>query len=274
MWKRYGWMAVLSAVVLGTVGCQPDEPVDFETRLEAVTTTLEAKLNDLPEGQQPDLEDDLAALDQLVREESGTSPENAARALLRKVSVQLFYLEDKKAGEFTLKDLVARFPGTPAGEKAERMLASLQIQAGLVPGAWFPDFAVEDLSGAPLHLGSFRGQVLLVDFWATWCPPCRAELPNVLAAYENYHDKGFSIVGISLDQDRSKLESFMERNGMTWPQFCDGLGWRSPLVDKYGVMSIPTTYLLDREGRIVASDLRGDALQAALSDLLDPPAGG
>ena len=108
----------------------------------------------------------------------------------------------------------------------------------------------------------------IVDFWATWCGPCVAELPNVLKAYEKHHAEGFEIIGISLDKDKAKLESFTKEKNMPWQQFFDGLFWNNKLSTKYGVNSIPATYLLDGEGKIIGKNLRGEALEAAVAKAL------
>jgi len=110
--------------------------------------------------------------------------------------------------------------------------------------------------------------LVLVDFWATWCGPCRAELPNVLKTYQKYHAKGFEIVGISLDDDQAKLTAFIKQQNMVWPQFFDGQGWQNKLAVKYGVESIPATFLLDGTGKIIGKDLRGEELDQAVGDAL------
>ena len=143
-----------------------------------------------------------------------------------------------------------------------------KVRAALVEGTTFPDFSVEDVKGNPLSISGYKGKVVLIDFWATWCGPCVAELPNVLKTYEKYHDKGFEIIGISLDQDKGGLTGFIKQNKMTWQQYFDGQVWANKLAVKYGVEAIPATYLLDGEGNIIGKDLRGAALEQAVAKAL------
>ncbi len=123
----------------------------------------------------------------------------------------------------------------------------------------------DDTAGKAIDLAEYKGKVVLLDFWATWCGPCVAELPNVLAAYEKFHGHGFEIVGISLDQDRAKLDKFVADRGMTWRQQFDGKGWKNDVAVAWGVQSIPATYLIGPDGKIAAVGLRGEQLEQKLA---------
>ena len=107
-------------------------------------------------------------------------------------------------------------------------------------------------------MANFKGKVVMVDFWATWCGPCVGEVPNVVAAYKKYHDKGFEIIGVSLDRDGDldKMKSFTKDKEMPWPQYFDGGFWTNKLAVKYGINSIPATFLLDGSGIIIAKNAR------------------
>ncbi len=114
----------------------------------------------------------------------------------------------------------------------------------------------------------FRGKILLIDFWASWCGPCRRENPNVVATYNEFKDKGFEILGVSLDKTQAAWEGAVAKDGLTWTHVSDLRGWTNEAARQYGVSSIPATFLLDREGKIVARNLRGEALRAKVAELV------
>jgi peroxiredoxin/outer membrane lipoprotein-sorting protein len=158
----------------------------------------------------------------------------------------------------------------PAGIKLRRNVAQALQQtpsyfdARLKVGARPFAFAAKDLGGATVSPAKYRGRVVLLDFWATWCGPCVEEMPTVKAAYNKHHAKGFDIVGISLDEDRSALDNFIKTQNVQWPQLFDGKGWGSAIANQYGIKAIPFTLLIGRDGKIAAVNVRGEALEPAV----------
>ncbi|MEZ4949233.1 MAG: TlpA disulfide reductase family protein [Saprospiraceae bacterium] len=131
-------------------------------------------------------------------------------------------------------------------------------------GGEAPDFTMNQVDGSPLSLSEFRGKVTLIDFWASWCGPCRRENPHVVELYEKYHGKGFEILGVSLDRSKDKWEQAIAQDGLVWKHVSDLKGWQNEVAQLYGVRSIPHTVLLDAEGKIIARGLRSKALEAEL----------
>ena len=134
-------------------------------------------------------------------------------------------------------------------------------------GAVAPLFTQNDPEGNPISLESFRGNYLLIDFWASWCGPCRKENPNVVAAYNKYHDMGFDILGVSLDDNGENWVAAIDKDGLTWPQVGDLNGWANEVGQLYGVNSIPHSILLDEDGVIIAKNLRGEDLHEKLEEV-------
>ena len=123
------------------------------------------------------------------------------------------------------------------------------------------------VDGHAVDLAKWRGKVVLVDFWATWCGPCRGDMPNVIAAYKKFHDRGFEIVGISLDRSKESLLAYVKEQGLAWPQYFDGLGWQSGMCERFGITAIPTQWLVDKKGLIRSMDARG-SLEEQVARLL------
>ena len=147
-------------------------------------------------------------------------------------------------------------------------IESAQSQAKTTgSGSIAPDISLPDPDGKTQTLSSLRGKIVLLDFWAGWCGPCRRENPNLVAAYAKYHDKGFEIFQVSLDKTKPEWLAAIKQDGLNWIHVSDLKFWSSPVARQYGVQSIPANFLLDKEGKIIGSNLRGAALGEALAKL-------
>ena len=276
--------ALLALGMVSAFGAEPLNPklpaalapsqTPIEKELQPLMAKIKAKL-DAGAQSEDALSDELKAFDALIAEHRGEQSEGVADALYAEATLyQKVILNYDKAAALLTK-VKNDYPRTQAAFAASAMLDQYElekdriaIQTRLKPGAKFPDFSETDINGAPISISKYHGKVVLVDFWATWCQPCVEELPNVLAAYAKYHDKGFEIVGISLDQNEDQMKRFIADKKITWQQYFDGKGFDSKLGQKYGVSAIPATYLIDGDGKIVARNLRGPALGHTLDRLL------
>jgi peroxiredoxin len=127
-----------------------------------------------------------------------------------------------------------------------------------------PEFSQPDINGQPVSLSSFRGKYVLLDFWASWCRPCREENPNVVAAYNQFKDKNFTVFGVSLDENKEAWQKAIDKDGLTWTHASDLQFWNNAAATLYGVQSIPANFLIDPQGNIIAQDLRGEELVKTL----------
>ena len=146
-----------------------------------------------------------------------------------------------------------------------------QIAEGKVngKGSMLADFSQPDTSGVPVSLSSLRGKYVLVDFWASWCGPCRQENPNVLAAYNKYKSKNFTVLGISLDKAKPAWIEAINMDGLTWTHISDLQGWQNSVAQQFGIFNIPQNFLIGPDGKVVAKNLRGPALERKLARLLN-----
>jgi peroxiredoxin len=148
------------------------------------------------------------------------------------------------------------------GEGEDANMTSVKI------GQEAPEFSLPDPSGKKISLSSFRGKYVLVDFWASWCKPCRMENPNVVKAYNEFKNKNFTVLGVSLDKKKEAWQDAIKTDGLSWTHVSDLQFWESAIVPLYGINSIPTNMLLDPQGKVLAIGLRGEALDAKLKELL------
>lgn len=163
------------------------------------------------------------------------------------------------------KNLGAKYPQHPMVQMLHKIVAQ---QSALSPGTPCPEIALPDPNGKEIRLSSFKGKVVLIDFWASWCKPCRVEMPNVIALYKKYKDKGFEIFGVSLDKDKASWVKAIKEDGITWPQVSDLKFWNSEVVPVFNVEAIPFTVLVDKNGMIAAKGLRGADLENKIKELL------
>ena len=169
-----------------------------------------------------------------------------------------------------LKDSQFVFTPAPGQVSQDAPKEPEYFDARLKTGAAPLPFAGKDLAGKPVNLAQYKGKVVLIDFWATWCAPCIEELPNIVTAYNRYKAKGFDVVGVSLDEaeDKSKLVKFTSNNKMPWRQVFDGKGMSSKLATGYGITAVPFTLLIGRDGKIAAVNPRGPELEPAVTAAL------
>ncbi len=148
-------------------------------------------------------------------------------------------------------------------------LLSFVSQAQLLPGARVPNISLPDVNDSIVQLSSFRGKVVLIDFWASWCGPCRAANPGVVKLYKKYKDQGFEVFGVSVDKKKSEWIKAIKKDKITYQQVNDNGGWESKTLADYFVSEIPTSFLLDKEGRLFAVDATGKELKKLVEQLLE-----
>jgi len=170
-----------------------------------------------------------------------------------------------------LKEITAGFQSevkvSPFSKQLEERIVVLER---VEPGKVAPDFTMNDPEGNPVTLSQLRGKVVLIDFWASWCGPCRKENPNVVAAYKKYHEKGFDIIGVSLDRDMTSWKKAIADDNLTWTHVSDLQYWNSAVGKQYGIMSIPSNLLLDKNGVIIGKNLTGEDLTKKLEEVVAP----
>ncbi len=153
-------------------------------------------------------------------------------------------------------------------EEGKKIAERIAITKKSAIGNKVMDFTQNNMGGAPVTLSSLKGKYVLVDFWASWCGPCRAENPNVLKAYQKFKDRNFEVLAVSLDDNKEKWAEAVEKDGMPWIQVSDLKGWKNDVAVQFGILAIPQNLLIDPNGTIIAKNLRGEALDRELEKFL------
>lgn len=181
------------------------------------------------------------------------------------------YDENAELFETVANNLDAAHPNSDYVKQFKKTLVDLrakqQAAAKTGIGAVAPEIVVQTPDGETIKLSDFRGKVTMIDFWAAWCKPCRAENPNVVRVYNKYHDKGFEVFGVSLDRDKESWVAAIQQDGLPWKHGSELKFWQSSFVPAYNLDGIPMTYLLDENGVIIAKGLRGAQLEAKLQEI-------
>ena len=247
---------------------------DAKSELQELNAQIKAKMVKRMHTEK-DYADELAQFDALLSEHKDEKTEDVARILFDKGILYLKVFHDTAKATEILNRVQTEFPQTGIASKATDILAlcarhetAKKIQDTLTPGTKFPDFEVTSLDGKPLSIKNYAGKIVLVDFWASWAPACKRHMPILKKVYEKYHDKGFEVIGISLDNYRDTLDEYLTSQKIPWPQYFDGNGWKNELALQYGVYSIPSTFLVDRSGNLIKKNIRSNVLDTEISKAL------
>ena len=264
---------------------------DFQNGMMAFKDEGEAIMNKFRElGQEPapQQRDSISKVMESLRERQRAYPLQFVQENNNSFfSLNLIQLESSRAGfdilkykeayESFPKDLKESKRGQVVKQKLDELYKEYEKTAYLEIGKIAPNFESQTPDGETVSLNDLKGKVTIIDFWAAWCGPCRRENPNVVKVYEQYHDKGLEIIGVSLDGTPNQKDpkkawlAAIEKDGLKWNHVSSLMYFNDPVAKQYNIKSIPATYILDEEGKIVAKNLRGAALKLKIKELLGNP---
>ncbi len=261
----------------GTATVTGSKNMEYYAKLDALRTGMEAKISAWNKQVAAATEKkDTKRIEQIEQDYTVAQNDvvNKIKAMLPDMGaslVSLFALNfvDINTDFDTYDQLAQRFAKEkPNSPNAKALIGRVARIKGVMVGSEAPEIALSDTTGATVPLSSLRGKYVLLDFWASWCGPCRSENPNVVRMYDKYKSKGFAIYSVSLDKDKESWVRAIRNDRLTWTHVSDLKYWQSEAAQKYGVQGIPATFLLDKDGKIIAKNLRGPALEQKLEEIL------
>ena len=244
----------------------------------SLNTSLEALFQDVDKLSEESRSEDKALAEAATQKLEELSKQEIAqitayiKANTNKLSAAKLFVENNysmaEADLFAIVDQAdSLFKSAP---RMAKLLPVIEAKRNVAVGKKFADFEMSDLNGKTRKLSEYvgNGKIVLIDFWASWCPPCRRDMPNVVEVYKQYKNKGFDIVGVSLDSKKDAWEKGVKDLNITWTQLSDLQGWKNAAAQLYGVNSIPQTVLVDKDGTIIAKGLHGKEVGEKLAELL------
>lgn len=280
--RAYPFFADKGKISITGIGDSVDSYKVTGSKMQDEANAYEASIKDLSDQESPLYqkyghvsEEEQAALETKLKDIRNQKNERAAKYIaahpgsyysIYLVSARASYGMDYSDVKKLYDQLDAKAIATASGKKLTERMDILKRSA---IGSEVIDFTQADTSGVAVHFSAFKGKYVLIDFWASWCGPCRAENPNVLKAYDKYKDKNFTVVGVSLDDKAANWKKAVIADKMPWTQVSDLKGWQNELSTYYGIQGIPSNLLIDPSGKIIAKDVRGAMLHKKLDEVLN-----
>ena len=258
---------VLSGILLSSIASAQSDPNPAKTRALELRDALTA-LGKSGDASQESWDTIRTQIDNYQKEFGATTATSNNIILLRKHELSIAKHFSEPTRYLALLQQLAKDPLPAVAEIASQQIAARQRQEDLKTKP--VDLRFTAVDGETVDLAALRGKVVLIDFWAAWCPDCIAEASRVVEIYKKRHNEGFEVVGVSLDENKEAMLEFAKRHGMTWPQFYDGKKWNNEIAKSFGISSIPAMWLVNRKGFLATKDGAAD-LEGQVERLLKAP---